>query len=122
MILVHQLEKIMKIDNIPVESEDRLNRQKILVELNTSLFPDNIISEFNNTYIDLYNKENPKNLVSTGTTIIPPPPPKSPFISPINAPNSRICSFFTFFIKLFYTFYTKIFAKIKYLYYNKVVL
>lgn len=62
--LVHQLEKIMKIDNIPVESEDRLNRQKILVELNTSLFPDNIISEFNNTYVDLYNKENPKNLVN----------------------------------------------------------
>lgn len=59
--IVMSLEKIMKIE-IPVDSEDRLNRQKILVELNTSLFPDNIINEFNHKYCDLIDKIMPSNL------------------------------------------------------------
>lgn len=59
--LVISLEKIMKIE-IPVDSEERLKRQKILVELNTNLFPENIISEFNNKFIELYEKIMPKNL------------------------------------------------------------
>lgn len=59
--LVITLEKIMKVD-IPVDSEDRLKRQKILVELNTDLFPNNIISEFNAKFSELYEKIMPKNL------------------------------------------------------------
>lgn len=60
--------------------------------------------------------------VKSGTTIIPPPPPKKPLITPINAPKRIICDFFMFFIKLFYTFWQKIFAKFSILYYNKIVL
>lgn len=59
--LVITLEKLMKVD-IPVDSEDRLKRQKILVELNTDLFPNNIISEFNAKFSELYEKIMPKNL------------------------------------------------------------
>ena len=59
--LVISLEKIMKIE-IPVDSEERLKRQKILVELNTDLFPENIILEFNNKFISLYEKTMPINL------------------------------------------------------------
>ena len=61
--IVMSLEKIMKIE-IPVDSEDRLNRQKILVELNTNLFPDNIINEFNHKYCDLIDKIMPPNLAN----------------------------------------------------------
>ena len=59
--IVHSLEKIMKID-IPVDGEERLNRQKILVELNTKLFPNNIINKFNSEYTSLIDKIMPKNL------------------------------------------------------------
>lgn len=59
--LVISLEKIMKTE-IPVDSEERLKRQKILVELNTNLFPNNIILEFNNKFPELYEKIMPNNL------------------------------------------------------------
>ena len=59
--LVISLEDIMKIE-IPVDSEERLKRQKILVELNTELFPENIISAFNDKFVGLYETIMPKNL------------------------------------------------------------
>lgn len=43
-----ELKNIMKLDEIPVDPFERLNRQRILVELNPEFFPDNIVREFNN--------------------------------------------------------------------------
>lgn len=49
---IHQeLKTIMKLEDIPVDPFDRLNRQRILVELNPEYFPDNIVREFNNLSI-----------------------------------------------------------------------
>ena len=41
---------------LPVDAEDRLERQRILVELNPSLFPENIVSAFNTFFDAEYNK------------------------------------------------------------------
>lgn len=49
-------------------------------------------------------------LFRSGTTTIPPPPPKKPFIIPINAPNKKICQNLTFFIKILWSFFKKLFA------------
>ena len=62
--IVHQLEKIMKVETIPIDSQERLNRQRILVELNKSLFPDNIISGFNENVIMFEGKTMPVNLTN----------------------------------------------------------
>lgn len=40
-----ELNKILKVD-IPIDVDERLNRQRILVELNVDLFPENIINKF----------------------------------------------------------------------------
>ena len=50
-----KLEEIMKME-LPVDAEDRLERQRILVELNPSLFPENIVSAFNTFFDAEYNK------------------------------------------------------------------
>ena len=50
-----KLEEIMKME-LPVDAVDRLERQRILVELNPTLFPENIVSAFNNFFNSEYNK------------------------------------------------------------------
>lgn len=53
-VIKNTLEDIMKME-LPVNALDRLNRQRALVELNTGLFPKNIVNEFDNSFIDFYN-------------------------------------------------------------------
>lgn len=56
-----ELEKIIKMD-ISVDAHERLNRQRILVELNHTLFPETIINNFNNIFQELYEIIMPTNL------------------------------------------------------------
>lgn len=53
-VIKNTLEDIMKME-LPVNASDRLNRQRSLVELNTGLFPKNIVNEFDNSFINFYN-------------------------------------------------------------------
>lgn len=41
------LKTIMKLDELPIDPIERIERQRILVELNPDLFPHNIVKEFN---------------------------------------------------------------------------